>query len=62
MPNPELAPGASGASARFSGSGVVIIRGTQEFENYVATAVNGAVARGVSVTATSSMRGAPVGH
>jgi hypothetical protein len=56
-----LAPGAAGASARF-GSGVVIIRGTQEFENYVATAVNGAVARGITVTATQSQRGAPVGH
>jgi hypothetical protein len=62
MPNSALAPGAAGASARFSGSGVVIIRGTHEFENYVASAVNGAVARGVSVTATSSVRGAPVGH
>jgi hypothetical protein len=62
MPNPELASGAAGASARFSGSGVVIIRGTQDFENYVASAVNGAVARGVSVTATSAQRGSPVGH
>jgi hypothetical protein len=57
-----LAPGAAGASARFSGSGVVIIRGTQDFENYVASAVNGAVARGVNVTATSAQRGSPVGH
>jgi hypothetical protein len=62
MPNPALAPGAAGASSRFSGSGVVIIRGTQAFENYVASAVNGAVARGVSVTATSAQRGSPVGH
>jgi len=61
-PNPELAPGAAGASSRFSGSGVVIIRGTQDFENYVASAVNGAVARGVNVTATSAQRGSPVGH
>jgi hypothetical protein len=61
-PSPALAPGAAGASARFSGSGVVIIRGTQDFENYVATAVNGAVARGVNVTATSAQRGSPVGH
>ena len=57
-----LAPGAGGASSRFSGSGVVIIRGTQDFENYVAGAVNGAVARGVNVTATSAQRGSPVGH
>lgn len=62
LPSPELAPGAAGAAARFSGSGVVIIRGTQAFENYVASAVNGAVARGVSVTATSAQRGSPVGH
>jgi hypothetical protein len=61
-PSPTLAPGAAGASARFSGSGVVIIRGTQDFENYVAGAVNGAVARGVNVTATSAQRGSPVGH
>ena len=62
MPNPVLAPGAAGAGSRFSGSGVVIIRGTQDFENYVAGAVNGAVARGVNVTATSAQRGSPVGH
>ncbi len=61
-PNSALAPGAAGAGARFSGSGVVIIRGTQDFENYVAGAVNGAVARGVNVTATSAQRGSPVGH
>jgi hypothetical protein len=57
-----LAPGAAGAGGRFGGSGVVIIRGTQDFENYVASAVNGAVSRGVNVTATSAQRGAPVGH
>jgi hypothetical protein len=57
-----LAPGAAGAPSRFSGSGVVIIRGTQDFENYIASAVNGAVSRGVNVTATSAQRGSPVGH
>jgi hypothetical protein len=62
LPNSALAPGAAGVPARFSGSGVVIIRGTQDFENYVANAVNGAVARGVNVTATSAQRGSPVGH
>lgn len=62
QPSSALAPGAAGASSRFRGSGVVIIRGTQDFENYVASAVNGAVARGVNVTATTSQRGAPVGH
>jgi hypothetical protein len=62
QPPSTLAPGAAGAGSRFSGSGVVIIRGTQDFENYVASAVNGAVARGVNVTATSAQRGSPVGH
>lgn len=57
-----LASGAAGAGGRFGGSGVVIIRGTHEFENYVASAVNGAVSRGVAVTATSAQRGSPVGH
>lgn len=57
-----LAPGAAGPGGRFGGSGVVIIRGTQDFENYVASAVNGAVSRGVNVTATSAQRGSPVGH
>ena len=60
-PAQTLAPGAAAPSSRF-GSGVVIIRGTQAFEEYVAGAVNGAVARGVTVTATQSQRGAPVGH
>jgi hypothetical protein len=62
QPSPVLAAGAAGAGARFGGSGVVIIRGTQDFENYVAGAVNGAVARGVNVMATSAQRGSPVGH
>jgi hypothetical protein len=57
-----LAPGAAGAGGRSGGSGVVIIRGTQDFENYVASAVNSAVSRGVNVTATSAQRGSPVGH
>jgi hypothetical protein len=61
LPAQTLAPGAAAASARF-GSGVVIIRGTQAFEEYVVGAVNGAVARGVNVTATSAQRGSPVGH
>jgi hypothetical protein len=60
-PMQTLAPGAASPSP-MAGSGVVIIRGTQAFEDYVAGAVNGAVSRGVSVTATTSQRGAPVGH
>ncbi len=62
LPNPALALGAAGAGSRFSGSGVVIIRGESAFQDYVAAAVNGAVARGVNVTATSAQRGSPVGH
>jgi hypothetical protein len=62
QPSSALAPGAAGASARFSGSGVVIIRGESAFQDYVAAAVNGAVSRGVNVTATSAQRGSPVGH
>ena len=59
-----LAPGAmGGAGGRFGpGSGIVIVHGEQAFQNYVAAAVNGAVARGVTVTATSAQRGSPVGH
>jgi hypothetical protein len=60
-PAQTLAPGAAVQSPA-AGSGVVIIRGTQAFEDYVAGAVNGAVARGVNVTATSAQRGSPVGH
>ena len=60
-PLQTLAPGSAPHSPS-AGAGVVIIHGTQAFENYVAAAVNGAVSRGVSVTATSSQRGAPVGH
>jgi len=40
-----------------------VVFGTdQELQNWVASAVNGAVQRGVNVTATASQRGAPVGH
>lgn len=59
-----VTPGVASVGGRFGspGSGVVIIRGTQAFEDAVAHAVNGAVSRGVTVTATRSQRGAPVGH
>jgi hypothetical protein len=60
-PAQTLAPGAA-LHTPAAGSGVVIIRGTQAFEDYVAGAVNGAVSRGVTVNATTSQRGAPVGH
>jgi hypothetical protein len=62
QPSSALAPGAGGAGSRFSGSGVVIIRGESAFQDYVAAAVNGAVSRGVNVVATSAQRGSPVGH
>jgi hypothetical protein len=60
-PAQTLASGAAVHSPA-AGSGVVIIRGTQAFEDFVAGAVNGAVSRGVTVTATSAQRGSPVGH
>ena len=54
---------APGAASRFSGTARVVVFGTdQELQNWVASAVNGAVQRGVNVTATASQRGAPVGH
>ncbi len=60
-PAQTLAQGAAVHSPA-AGSGVVIIRGTQAFEDFVAGAVNGAVSRGVTVTATTLQRGSPVGH
>jgi len=59
-----LAPGVSSQAGRFGspGSGVVIIRGTQAFEDFTAAAVNAAHARGVTINATFASRGAPVGH
>jgi hypothetical protein len=58
-----LAPGAAGAGGRFGGTARVVVFGTDhELQNWVASAVNGAVHRGVTVHATSSQRGAPVGH
>jgi hypothetical protein len=63
--NPQtLAPGASGSSGRFGspGSGVIVVHGSTDLHQWVAGLINGATARGITVTATSSMRGAPVGH
>jgi hypothetical protein len=58
-----LASGAGGAGSRFSGTAHVVVFGTDhELQQWVAGAVNGAVNRGITVTATSSQRGAPVGH
>ena len=63
VPAQTLSPGAGGAGGRFSGTARVVVFGTDhELQNWVAGAVNGAVQRGVTVQATSSQRGAPVGH
>ncbi len=64
MPPQTLAPGAGAGGGRFGapGTGVVIIQGEAAFQEYCARAVNGAVNRGITVTSTSSQRGAPVGH
>lgn len=62
-PPQTLAPGAASGAGRFSGTANIVVFGTNhELQNWVARAVNGAVQRGVTVTATSSQRGAPVGH
>jgi hypothetical protein len=59
----RLAPGAApGSGGRFGEARVVVFGTDHELQNWVAGAINGAVQRGVSVTATSSQRGAPVGH
>ncbi len=60
---PPRALAAGAASGRFSqGQGVVIIHGDQDFHEFIAGAVNEAVARGIGVTATYSQRGSPVGN
>jgi hypothetical protein len=62
-PGQALAPGAAGPGGMFSGTARVVVFGTDhELQNWVAGAVNAAVSRGVSVTSTTSQRGAPVGH
>lgn len=64
MPPQTLALGASSAGGRFGspGSGVIVVHGSTDLHQWVAGLVNGAVDRGITVTATSSQRGAPVGH
>jgi hypothetical protein len=63
-PPQTVAPGAAGGSGNFGslGSGIIVVHGSQDLHQFVAGLVNGAVDRGITVTATSSMRGAPVGH
>jgi hypothetical protein len=55
---------AAGANGRFGspGSGIIVVHGSADLHQFVAGLVNGAVQRGITVTATSSQRGAPVGH
>ncbi len=63
QPPPQtLAAGA--ASGRYSspGSGVIVVHGSTDLHQWVAELVNGAVDRGIGVTATYSQRGTPVGH
>ena len=57
-----MAPGATDAGGRFGEARVVVFGTDHELQNWVAGAVNRAVSRGVTVTATTSQRGAPVGH
>ena len=61
LPPPTLAPGAGG---RFGspGPGSVGVHGSSDFHAFVAKAVTEAANRGYTVVATTSQRGAPVGH
>ena len=61
IPPQTLAPGAAGAGGRYSGLNVTII-GEHEAGQWMAATLNKAVDRGITLTATSSQRGAPVGH
>ncbi len=56
-----LAPGAAGSGGRFNGLNVTIIA-EHEAGQWMASTLNAAVNRGVTLTATNSQRGAPVGH
>jgi hypothetical protein len=57
----SLAPGDASPSGRL-GNGLVIVHGEADFQSFIAGTINAAVDRGITVTATSSQRGAPVGH
>ena len=61
MPPQTPAPGVSGTGGRFSGLHVTII-GEHQAGQWMAETLNAAVNRGVTLVATSSQRGAPVGH
>jgi hypothetical protein len=62
-PPQTLASGAAGGG-RFGsiGSGIIVVHGSTDLHQMVAGLVNGAVERGITVTATNSQRGSPVGH
>jgi hypothetical protein len=64
MPPPgTLAPGAAGAGGRFGSGGLtVMVVGEAQAGQWIASTLNRAVDRGVTLNATSSQRGAPVGH
>lgn len=61
-PPQTLAPGAAGAGSRYGGTLHVMIMGESAAGEWLAGTLNAAVGRGVNLTATSSQRGAPVGH
>jgi hypothetical protein len=61
--NPStLAPGAAGSGSRFGGQLHVIVVGDAQAGQWLAGTLNRAVNRGVTLNATSSQRGTPVGH
>jgi hypothetical protein len=64
VPPQTLAPGAGGADGRYGvpGSGIVMVFGGSDVHAWVAKTVTEAANRGHTVIATSSQRGAPVGH
>jgi hypothetical protein len=63
MPPQTLAPGAASPGGRFGGGPLtVLVVGDHEAGQWLAGTLNRAVDRGVTLTSTSSQRGAPVGH
>jgi hypothetical protein len=56
-----LAPGAAGAGGRFGNLHVIVV-GEAQAGQWLANTLNNAVNRGVTLMATSSQRGSPVGH
>jgi hypothetical protein len=61
-PPQTLAPGAAGGGSRFGGTLHVMVVGESQAGEWLAGTLNKAVNRGVTLIATSSQRGSPVGH